>query len=276
MSNVKNTGILYLVPTPIGNLADMTYRGVLVLKEVDLIYAEDTRTSGILLAHYDIKTSLKSYHKFNEKERCEEIIGHLRVGKNIAIISDAGTPGIADPSNIVVKEVISEGFQINPLPGATALIPALVSSGFDTQQFYMAGFLPSKKQQKEKLLSKLKAFDIPIVFYEAPHRLEKFLHEIKDFFNNADVCIARELTKLYESFYRGKLYDILENFDSIVLKGEFVIVVIPEKVKIELKEEVLDLYHNKYKDEKVAKASRLIAEELGVSKNRVYEVLIKM
>ena len=266
---------LYLIPTPIGNLSDMTYRGVQVLHDVDMIYAEDTRTSGILLKHYDIKTPMKSYHKFNEKARCEVIINQLKEGQKIAIISDAGTPGISDPSNVIVKEVIECGFQVVPLPGATAMIPALVASGYDTQLFFMAGFLPHKKKEKDTLLSKLSNLDVPIIFYESPHRLQKFLTEIQGFFNNADICIAREISKLFETFYRGKLNDILNDFDKITLKGEFVIVVIPEKKCENTEDKIIQQYENMYKELSVNKASRQIAEDLGLSKNQVYEVLLK-
>ena len=269
-------GTLYLVPTPIGNLADMTYRGVQTLNDVDVIYAEDTRTSGILLKHYDIKTPMKSYHKFNEKERCNEIVEYLKAGKSIAIISDAGTPGISDPSNIIIKEMIKHGLQVSSLPGATALIPALTASGFDTQQFHVVGFLPNKKQEKERLLNKLKALEIPLIFYEAPHRLEKFLNEIKEFFNNADICIAREISKLYETYYRGKLFDILDNIDQITLKGEFVVVAVPKKTEIDEKEAISRLYQDKYKDEKIANASKLIAQELALPKNMVYGILLHL
>lgn len=272
---MSNSGILYLVPTPVGNLADMTFRSIQVLKDVDLIYAEDTRTSNYLLQHYNIKTSMKSYHKFNEKSRCDEILEILLSGKTVAIISDAGSPGISDPSNIIVKELIKRNIQICALPGATALIPALTASGFDTERFYMAGFLPSKKLDKDRLLNNLKNFDIPVIFYEAPHRLQKFLIEIKEFFGNADISIAREISKLYESYYRGKLDEILESFDEIVLKGEFVIVLIPEKKEINNHDLIIELYQQKYSDEKVSKASKLIANDLNLPKNLVYETLLK-
>ena len=266
---------LYLVPTPIGNLSDMTFRAVQVLKDVDIVYAEDTRTSSVLLQHYDIATPVRSYHKFNESSRCPEIIELLKAGKSIAIISDAGTPGISDPSNIIIRESIKHSVPICPLPGATALIPALCASGFDTSQFYMAGFLPTQKKQTDALLNRLKSIDVPIVFYEAPHRLHKTLLQIQQFFGNADTSISREISKIYESFYRGKLSDILVDIESITLKGEFVIVTIPEKKEINIEESVLRLYQEKYSDEKLSKASINIAQELNIAKNVVYEILIK-
>ena len=285
MKQPSNQSTLYLIPTPIGNLTDMTFRALQLLNQVDLIYAEDTRTSGILLKHYDIKTPMKSYHKFNEKVRCEEIINHLKNNKSIAIISDAGTPGISDPSNIIVKAVIEKGYQVVPLPGATAMIPALIASGFDTQQFFMAGFLPQKKKEKESLLQKSSSLNIPVIFYEAPHRLIKFLSEIKPYFHNADICIAREISKIYETFYRGKLFDMLQNIDQITLKGEFVIIVLPEKQEIDIASisdwriielSIQRLYNDKYKDLSIKAASQLISDELWMSKNQIYKILINM
>jgi 16S rRNA (cytidine1402-2'-O)-methyltransferase len=271
-----STATLYLVPTPIGNLSDMTYRAVETLKSVDFIYAEDTRTSGILLKHYSISTPVSSYHKFNEKSRCSEIIELLQTGKNIAIITDAGTPGISDPSNILVRAVIDAGLNICPLPGATALIPALCVSGFDTERFIMIGFLPHKKKDREKLLKSLIDYEFPIIFYESAHRIPNLLSEINNYFGHADVSIARELTKIYESFYRGKISDLLEDIDSIMLKGEFVVVVIPEKKNIDIEKMIVEIYHAKYSREKIAIASKLIAEELNVSKRIVYNTLLEI
>jgi 16S rRNA (cytidine1402-2'-O)-methyltransferase len=274
---------LYLVPTPIGNLEDITIRAIRILKEVDFIYAEDTRTSGIFLKHYEIKNNLRSYHKFNEKAKCEEIINLLLEGKNIAIISDAGSPGISDPSNMIVKELIShptylEKTSIVPLPGATAIIPALTASGFNTDNFIMLGFLPSKKKDKEALLDKVKNLEMPICFYEAPHRLEKFLNELFKYFNNADIVIAREISKKFESWYRGKLKDILTNLDSINIKGEFVIIALPEKATNEKDETqiIIDLYKNKYTEISISKAAKIIAKETNISKNIVYETLLTL
>jgi len=267
---------LYLVPTPIGNLEDITFRAVRVLAEVDYIYAEDTRTSRVLLQHYKITTPVKSYHQHNEKARSEEIIKQLLEGHSVAIISDAGSPGISDPSNVIVREAISKGVSVCPLPGATAVIPALCASGFDTSMFYMVGFLPTAKKQWERLLQQLSEFDVPIVIYEAPHRLQKTLLILLNHFGDADVSIARELSKVYESFYRGKLTSIFANFDSIVLKGEFVIVIIPEKRVIDYATQIADLYNGKYAQQNVTTAAKLIAGELAISKNIVYETLIKM
>jgi len=267
---------LYLVPTPIGNLEDITFRAVRVLKEADCIYAEDTRTSRILLQHYKITTPVKSYHQHNEKARSTEIIKLLTEGHSVAIISDAGSPGISDPSNVIVREAIAQGIAVCPLPGATAVIPALCASGFNTSMFYMVGFLPTAKKQCDALLRQLSGFDVPIVIYEAPHRLLKCLTILLNHFGDADVSIARELSKVYETFYRGKLTSIFANFADIVLKGEFVIVVIPEKRVVDYASQIADLYNVKYAQENVTTASKLIAAELAISKNIVYETLIKI
>jgi len=267
---------LYLIPTPIGNLADITYRSVKTLSEVDIIYAEDTRTSKILLDHYKISTPLKSYHQHNEKSRSAEIIKQLKDGKNIAIISDAGTPGISDPANIIVKDAIAHGIQVCPLPGATALIPALIASGFDTSMFYMAGFLPKKPKERDFLLQSLKTLNIPIIIYEAPHRLEKTLSTLREHFGNADISIARELTKIYETFYRGCLDDIIQSLADITLKGEFVIVVLPTLAEIDYVSKITFLYNSKYAGENLSTASKLIATELSISRKMVYETLLSL
>jgi len=266
--------VLYLVPTPIGNLEDITFRAVRVLAEVDCIYAEDTRTSRILLQHYKITTPVKSYHQHNEKARSEEIIKQLLKGHSVAVISDAGSPGISDPSNVIVHKAISQGIAVCPLPGATAVIPALCASGFDTSMFYMAGFLPSAKKQCDVLLRQLSGFDVPIVVYEAPHRLQKTLSILLNHFGDADVSIAREISKVYETFYRGKLTTLFANFTDIVLKGEFVIVVIPEKSSVDYATQIAELYNTKYTQQTVTTAAKLIADELAISKNMVYETLL--
>ena len=269
----KGNKMLYLVPTPIGNLADITYRSVETLLTVDIIYAEDTRSSGILLKHYNIRTPVKSYHKFNEKSRISEIISLLKAGKRVAIISDAGTPGISDPSNILVKSAIDNDICVTALPGATALIPALVSSGFDTGQFMMCGFLPSKESEKARLLKSLSTFSHPIIFYESPHRIEKTLQLLNQYFIDAEVCIGREISKIYETYYRGKLNSI----NNIVAKGEFVIIIQPSGLREPsvTNEEIYQLYISKYQNEILSKASKQIAEDLGISKNSVYSCLLE-
>ena len=217
---------LYLVPTPIGNLGDITLRALDVLKTVDTILAEDTRTSGILLKHYNISKPLQSFHIFNEHKTVVGLIDRLQKGEVMALISDAGTPGISDPGFLLVREALKAGLKIDCLPGATALIPALVKSGFPTDRFVFEGFLPHKKG-RQTLLKKLAEEERTIVFYESPHRLIKALQQIVEFFS-ADrlVSVSRELSKKFEETKTGPAEEVLEYFNSKEVKGEIVIVVI--------------------------------------------------
>jgi 16S rRNA (cytidine1402-2'-O)-methyltransferase len=263
MTKEKTNGTLYLVPTPIGNLKDMTFRAVETLKSVDMIYAEDTRTSYILLKHYEITTPLKSYHKFNEQKRRGEIIYQLHQGKNIAIISDAGTPGISDPSNLTVEKAIAKDINVCALPGATAFVTALVASGFTTETFTMVGFLPKKKGDRESRLLELKTAEGLLIFYESPHKLKDFLNELNHIFS-----------KLHESYYRGYIEDICADIDNITLKGEFVIILKPPRQAINVRNVVLDLYYECFKEKSKSEASRTIAWLLKLPKNVVYEILL--
>ncbi|MCD4796473.1 MAG: 16S rRNA (cytidine(1402)-2'-O)-methyltransferase, partial [Candidatus Cloacimonetes bacterium] len=222
---------LFIVPTPIGNLADMTFRAIEVLKNVALIGAEDTRTSTKLLKHYGISTPMISYHKFNERSRVEKFLDKLKNGEDVAIISDAGTPGISDPASIIIKAAIENDIRVETLPGAAAFIPALVSSGLGSERFYFAGFLPEKKLEKDNLLKELINIKDTLIFYEAPHRLLKFFSNLKEVFGNRKIVIARELSKLYETYYRTTIDKVLVNPEMITLKGEFVIIVEGAKEK---------------------------------------------
>lgn len=217
-------GTLYLVPTPIGNLDDITLRALKILKSVNLIGAEDTRNSGYLLKHFEISTPMISYHKYNEKKRSNEIISRLKLGEDIAIISDAGSPGISDPSNILVMHAVENGIRVEALPGATAIIPALTASGISSNRFYFAGFLPDKKKDMENLLDSLKEIKDPLVFYVSPHDLYSFAKTILSFFGDRKIVLARELTKLHEEYIRTTLSELLTN-RSITLKGEFAVIV---------------------------------------------------
>ncbi|MEO9869775.1 16S rRNA (cytidine(1402)-2'-O)-methyltransferase [Ekhidna sp.] len=217
------TGKLYLVPTPIGNLGDMTYRSVEVLKEVDLILAEDTRTSGYLLKHYEIGTPAQSFHAHNEHKRINEIIDKLQSGTNIAQISDAGTPGISDPGFLLVREALANEIVVDSLPGATAFVPALVKSGFPCERFVYEGFLPHKKGRQTRIET-LKDESRTIVLYESPHRLLKALQQFKEILGDRNVSVSRELTKKFEETVTGSLDDVLTYFGSKSIKGEFVIV----------------------------------------------------
>ena len=218
-------GKLYLVPTPIGNLDDMTFRAIKVLKEVDLILAEDTRTSSKLLKHFEIKNKLSSHHKFNEHKTSESVANRIQSGENIALISDAGTPGISDPGFLLIKSCLEQDVEVECLPGATALIPALVNSGLPSDRFCFEGFLPVKKGRQKKLLS-LAEEERTMIFYESPYRLIKSLEQFSEFFGaERRVSVSRELSKLYEENFRGALPEVIEHFKSKTIKGEIVIVV---------------------------------------------------
>lgn len=217
-------GKLFLVPTPIGNLEDMTFRAIRILKEVDVILAEDTRTSAKLLHHYEIKNKLMSHHKFNEHKTVEMIAGQIGEGKNVALISDAGTPGISDPGFLLVKTCLDKGIEVECLPGATALIPALVNSGFPTDRFTFEGFLPQKKGRHKKIKELLEE-PRTMIFYESPYRLMKTLEQLSEFLGaERRASVSRELSKLYEENKRGTLAELIEYFGSKTIKGEIVIV----------------------------------------------------
>jgi 16S rRNA (cytidine1402-2'-O)-methyltransferase len=216
---------LYLVPTPIGNLQDITLRALEILKSVDTILAEDTRTSGFLLKHYEISKPLQSFHIFNEHKTLAGLIARMQSGEVMALISDAGTPGISDPGFLLVRETLKEGLKIDCLPGATALIPALVKSGFPTDRFSFEGFLPHKKG-RQTMLKKLSEEDRTLVLYESPHRLVKTLEQLVEFFGpDRMVSVSRELTKLHEETKTGIVTEVLEHFKKKDVKGEIVIVI---------------------------------------------------
>jgi len=217
--------MLYIVPTPIGNLADMTFRAVAVLKEVDLILAEDTRTSGVLLKHYEISKPLQSYHQHNEHQVTERLVSHMREGKKMALLTDAGTPGISDPAFYIIRACIKENIRVECLPGATALIPALVNSGLPSDSFCFEGFLPLKKG-RHTLLTELAEENRTIILYESPMRLVKTLQQLMEYFGEGrQCCVSRELTKKFEENARGTLKEIHEYFNQKSVKGEIVIVI---------------------------------------------------
>lgn len=219
---MSTVGHIYLVATPIGNLSDITYRAVETLKHVDFIACEDTRTSSVLLSHYEIKKPLIAYHDHNEKVKSDYLISLCKDGKNIALISDAGTPGISDPAFRLVQAAIREEITIIPIPGACAAITAVISSGLPTDSFYFGGFLPHKKGRHTKLKSLAERKET-IVLYESPFRIHKLVKEIFDYMGDRQISIGREMTKKFESFYRGNCLDILANWKDVTEKGEFVI-----------------------------------------------------
>jgi len=216
---------LYLVATPIGNLEDITLRALRTLKECDLIAAEDTRRTGVLLKHFGIYKPMLSYFQFNEAKRSEEIIERLRRGEKIALVTDAGSPGISDPGERVVKAAIAAGFRIESVPGPSALVAALTASGLPADEFHFIGFLPHKSGQRRKKLESLATIEGTLVLYESPYRIEKLLGELKDIFPQRSIVLARELTKKFEEFLRGKPAELLEQMQKRSIKGEFVVMI---------------------------------------------------
>ena len=215
-------GILYIVPTPVGNMEDITLRAIRILKEADLILAEDTRTSGILLKHYDIKNHLMSHHKFNEHGTAAGIVERLKGGQTIALISDAGTPGISDPGFYLIREAIAAGIEVQTLPGATAFVPALVSSGLPDERFCFEGFLPQKKGRKTRLEG-LADEERTMIFYESPYRVVKTLEQFVEFFGaDRQVSCCREISKIHEESVRGTLEEVIAHFKEKEPKGHII------------------------------------------------------
>lgn len=217
-------GKLYVVPTPVGNMEDMTFRAIRILKEADFILAEDTRTSGILLKHYEIKNAMQSHHKFNEHQTVESIVNRIKGGQTVALISDAGTPGISDPGFLVVRECVRNGIEVQCLPGATAFVPALVSSGLPDERFCFEGFLPQKKGRMTRL-NALKEETRTMIFYESPYRLLKTLTQFAEFFGaDRPVSVCREISKIHEESVRGTLQEVIAHFTETEPRGEIVII----------------------------------------------------
>ena len=273
------TGKLYIVATPIGNLEDITLRAINILKNVDLIAAEDTRHTLKLLNHLKIKKPLISYYKQTEKIKSEILIEKLLEGQNVAIVSDAGTPGISDPGEEIIKKAIENNIFVIPIPGACAAINGLIASGLDTSEFHFVGFLPVNKNQKKEKLEKLKKIDSTLIFYEAPHKLINTLESIKNTLGDRYIVLARELTKIHEEFIRGKISSILDEKNNI--KGEYVIIV--EKKEVEDEEELflekLDLdEHYKYYEKKGLEKKEIIkqiAKDKKTNKNEIYQYFLK-
>jgi 16S rRNA (cytidine1402-2'-O)-methyltransferase len=216
---------LYLVATPIGNLEDITLRALRTLKECDLVAAEDTRRTGLLLKHFGISKPMVSYFQFNEARRSEEIIERLRRGEKIALVTDAGSPVISDPGERVVKAAITAGFRVESVPGPSALVAALTASGLPTEEFHFIGFLPHKSGQRRKKLEALREVNGTLVLYESPYRIEKLLAELKDIYPERHIVLARELTKKFEEFLRGTPAQLLEQLQKRSIKGEFVVLI---------------------------------------------------
>lgn len=221
----NNKGILYLVPTPIGNLEDMTFRAVRILNEANIIAAEDTRNTRKLLTHFEIQTPMVSYHEHNKESSGRHLIAQLKEGKNIALVTDAGMPAISDPGFELVRDAVNEGISVVSLPGANAALTALTASGIQPQPFYFYGFLPRKKKERNSELEQLKKLNATIIFYEAPHRIKETLSSLNEKFGNRSAVLARELTKKFEEYIRGNLYELLNWVNNHEIRGEFCIIV---------------------------------------------------
>lgn len=277
---MNQNGKLFLVATPLGNLEDITLRALRILKEVNLIAAEDTRHTIKLLNYYQIKKKLVSCYQFNERERKDEIINLLLQGESIALVSDAGTPGISDPGNLLVIEAIKNGIAIIPIPGPSAVITALAASGLDTGSFCFEGFLPRKLNEQLIKLQKLSRFEGTLVFYEAPHRVIRTLKNILKVFGDRQVVLARELTKIHEEFVRGYLTQIIAKLENVKLIGEFTIVIEGFHNNVENwenKDELVDF--EQYDDFNSGKGTirerlRLIAKKSGKSTREMYRLYL--
>ena len=276
-------GILYLCATPIGNLQDMTPRVVETLREVDLIAAEDTRNSIKLLNHFEIKTPMTSYHEFNKVEKALYLVEQLQMGKNIALITDAGTPAISDPGEVLVRECQKANIKVTSLPGACALITALTLSGLNTRRFCMEGFLPADKKEKKEILEELKEESRTMILYEAPHRLTKTLAELYELLGNRELALCRELTKKFETVFKTTLKDAISYYEENEPRGEYVLV-IEGKSREEKKQEMIESWEKMSIEEHVEfyekqgvdhkDALKKVAKDRGVSKRDIYQYLI--
>ena len=276
-------GKLYLCATPIGNLEDITFRVIRTLKEADVIAAEDTRNSIKLLNHFEIKTPLTSYHEFNKYDKAKVLVNRMLEGKNVALITDAGTPGISDPGEELVKQCYEAGIEVTSLPGAAACITALTLSGLSTRRFAFEAFLPSHKKEKAAILEELKTETRTIIIYEAPHRLKKTIAELFSALGNRRMTVVKELTKLHENVFLTSFLEALAYYEENEPRGEFVLVIEGKKIK-ELKKEKeasfnemdinehMKLYMDKGMDKK--EAMKAVAVDRGIPKREVYKMLL--
>ena len=272
-------GKIYLVATPIGNLEDMTFRAIETLRNVDLIAAEDTRHTLQLLNHFEISKPMVSYHRHNEETKTEEIITKVLQGQNVAIVTDAGTPGISDPGEEIVKVAIENDIEIIPIPGACALINSLIVSGISTKEFSFFGFLPLNKKNRKETLDKIKRENKTVILYEAPHKLLKTLEDVLENIGNVDAAIVRELTKVHEEKVYGKISDLIEKFNEP--RGEFVIILdlnnIQNEEKIDFNNISLEDHYKYYEKSGFDKKEiiKQIAKDRNVPKNEIYQKFLK-
>lgn len=278
MEKVDQKGILYIVATPIGNLEDITLRAIRVLKEVDLIAAEDTRHTLKLLNHLEISKPLISYHRHNEEVKSNVLLEKLEEGKNIALVSDAGTPGICDPGEEIIKKCIELEIKVIPVPGACAMINSLICSGIDTKEFTFLGFLPLNKKLRKNKLDEIEKTNKTIIIYEAPHKLENTLKDLKQILDkNRKIVLAREITKIHEEFIRGNIDDIIEKIQDV--KGEFVIIIEGNSVvseENELNKLSLEEHYKLYESQGLSKKEiiKKIAKDRNVNKNEIYQKFV--
>lgn len=267
-------GTLYIVATPIGNLEDITLRALRVLKEVDLIAAEDTRQTLKLLNHYEINKPLMSYHRHNEETKSEILIEKLRNGENIALVSDAGTPGICDPGEEVIKKAIEDKIEVIPIPGACAMINALIVSGISTKEFEFLGFLPLNKKLRRQKLKEIENSNKTIIIYEAPHKMKTTLGDLKEILKDRKIVLARELTKIHEEFIRKSIDELLSEIDTI--KGEMILIIEGNKIDTEecknFDEISLEDHYKLYEEKGLNKKEiiKQIAKDRNVNKNEIY------
>ncbi len=280
MIETEEKGILYIVATPIGNLEDMTFRAIRILQEVDIIAAEDTRHTGKLLHHFQIKTPQISYHEHNRQQRIPELIKMLLDGQKIALVTDAGMPLISDPGYDLLIASIAEEITVIPIPGANAAITALSGAGLPTDRFIFEGFLPTKNKDRKERLDCLKAENRTMILYESPHKLKQTLQDLMSVFGSEhDIVLARELTKLYEEFWRGKIGDAIAHFNQHDPLGEFTLVIAGNPVikkQFSQEEIVLELKTLIETGISKAQASRLVAQSTGMPKRQIYEIAINM
>lgn len=267
----NNTPTLYLIPTPIGNMEDMTFRSINILKQVEVVFSEDTRVTSLLLKHFEINKKLISSHKYNEAENADILLKYLKDGYDVGLVSDRGTPVISDPGYELAKVAIDNGYNVVGLPGATALIPALIMSGIDPMPFMFYGFLNSKESKRQSELEQLRWVNATLIFYEAPHRIQKTLEDMYNILGNRKISISREISKKFEEVYRGTIEEVSKQMVDI--KGEIVIVVSPDKqIKTYDNLTIIEHIHMYIKEGYSSKdAIKLVAKERGLSKNEVYQ-----
>jgi 16S rRNA (cytidine1402-2'-O)-methyltransferase len=269
-------GSLYIVATPIGNLEDITLRALRVLKEVDLIAAEDTRRSRILLNHYGIVTPLTSYHEHNEKTKARQLVGRLTYGNNLALVSDAGTPVISDPGYRLVVEALRGGIRVVPIPGACALTAVLSAGGLPTDRFVFEGFLPAKRKERRERLRTLSGEGRTLTFYEAPHRLIETLNDLIEILGDREIVVAREVSKIHEEFLRGRLNEVAEQIRNREIRGELTLLVSGSQEQSEISQDQINAEIRKLKNKgmRVKEIAEILGEKFGYSKKEIYRLAL--